>query len=687
MKPFERAIRACSAVLAVATVAALLACCGDSQSTSAVTVSMDFTRASGFYAAPHPSTDLQDENGYLDLSAFPNPTQVRLFDQAIELGEEDVDGAGVNSAVFFQLTGPIDPEGLPRLHESVDPASAVFLINVTRDSSGYLRRVPIYSHFSHDGGMYGAPNLLALLPLQGVPLRPHTRYAAVVTRRLHDLEGLNIRPSSSMGLLRSGQLPAGLQPTAGAAYLEALAALSEAGVDSEDIAGLAVFRTADPARQTRAVRDDMLAGPLPQPNAPFVLQEVFDEYCTYRSTIDMPVYQEGDPPYTTTGGRWVFDAGGSPVVRAHEEATFWITLPRQAVPASGFPVAVFIRTGGGGDRPLIDRGTRAEPFGDPIEPGTGPALFFARAGFAGVSVDGPHGGLRNVTGGDEQFLMFTLSNPAALRDNIRQSAVEIVLLAHLLDMITVDATGCPGVTGPNIDAVTFDLEHLSLMGHSMGATIAPLVLQLEPRYRAVILSGAGASWIENLVYKQSPMVVRDVAELLLGYEPGTLHRLDPALSILQWAADSADPLSALRGIVSEPGAGGPVHVLMLQGIVDTYILPSIANAMSLGLGLDLAGPSLDAGHPDLTEFAPLESLLRFAGAQAIALPVEGNQTGANGDPVTAVVLQHPEDGIEDGHEVVFQSALPKYQYQCFLKTFRQTGLPYVPAQTGDLRCQ
>ncbi|MFH2010721.1 MAG: hypothetical protein ABI333_29235 [bacterium] len=649
---------------------------------SGPTVSMDFTRSTGFYAAPFPSADLQDTAGHLNLEAFPNRDDIVIFKQIIELGEGDMDGAGLSSAVLFQLTGPIDLSTLPDLHGSVEASSAVFLMDVTEGSPDYLRRLPVTVDFREDGGRFGTPNQLAVLPLQGAPMRGHTRYAAVILRDVLDPLGRRMSAALSMDELRAGAQPAGLPQAAFDEYAAALVALSEAGVDSAEIAGMAVFWTADPQAQTRAVRDDALARPLPQPNAPFALVEVFPEFCTFHSTIDMPVYQEGDPPFTAIGGRWAFD-GDTPVLQTHEEANFWITLPRRAVPAQGVPVAVFIRTGGGGDRPLVDRGAHAEPHGDPIEPGSGPALQFARAGYAGVSVDGPHGGLRNVNGGDEQFLMFNLSNPAALRDNIRQSAVEIALVAHILDTTTFDASGCPDA---DLTPVSFDLAHLALMGHSMGATIAPLVLAVEPLYRAAILSGAGASWIENLMYKQSPLVVRDMAELMLNYEPGALHRHDPALSILQWAADSADPLSYLRDVVREPGARSPVQVLMLQGIVDTYIMPSIANAMSLGLGLDLAGVSLDAPHPELAEFTPLAELLDLVGATTVALPVEGNLTVA-GDPVTAVVAQHPEDGIEDGHEVVFQTDPPKYQYQCFLKTLRETGLGYVPAAAPDPRCE
>jgi hypothetical protein len=42
------------------------------------------------------------------------------------------------------------------------------------------------------------------------------------------------------------------------------------------------------------------------------------------------------------------------------------------------------------------------------------------------------------------------------------------------------------------------------------------------------------------------------------------------------------------------------------------------------------------------------------------------------------VVQHVEDGIEDGHEAAFQTEPPKHQYRCFLKSFAE-GVPRVPA--------
>jgi hypothetical protein len=134
--------------------------------------------------------------------------------------------------------------------------------------------------------------------------------------------------------------------------------------------------------------------------------------------------------------------------------------------------------------------------------------------------------------------------------------------------------------------------------------------------------------------------------------------------------------------VREPGVDGPRHVLMEQGIVDHYILPRISEATSLSLGLDLAGTPLDAGA-GLVDEPPLASLLPLAGRTPIALPAKGNVGGTT----TAIVVQHPEDGIEDGHEIVFQTDPPKHEYRCFLESFL-VGTPRVPVGTkADAPCE
>ncbi|HJN78339.1 MAG TPA: hypothetical protein QGF58_30785 [Myxococcota bacterium] len=422
-------------------------------------------------------------------------------------------------------------------------------------------------------------------------------------------------------------------------------ALSSLGLT--DVDGLAVFRTQDPRAELGIVIEAASELTL-ELKEEFVLDEVFDDYCVYSGVTSMPVWQEGEPPFTSDGGGWVFE-DGAPVLQGWEDASVIVTVPRES--ASLFPTVVFSRTGGGGDRPLVDRGPVTAAGAEPETPGAGPALHFARAGYAEVSIDGPHGGLRNVSGADEQFLMFNVLNPVAMRDNVRQSAVELAIAPLLVDELVIDSRDCPGASEES------RLEARVLMGHSMGATIAPLAV-VPGGYEAMVLSGAGGSWTENVVHKQSPIEVRPIAEAMLGVED--LDEFDPVLNLLQWAGESADPPVYGRDIVD---AG--VHVLMLQGIVDTYILPPIANATSLGLELDLGGDPLEE---DLV-YEPLGSLLSWSGAEHVELPFRG-------DPVTRVVVQHPEDGILDGHEVVFQSEAPKLQLEHFLETLAE-GVPEV----------
>lgn len=632
-------------------------------------VKMGFAR-DAFFDAPVPAPDLVEDDGHLSLLAWPNPGGSELVDYALGLWEQDLDGAGVNAGMFFTTDAPL-PEGvLLAPLASVATDSPVQLLDVDEASPERGRRTPVEVAFHADGGPFGAPNLLSVIPLQGTPLRPHTRYALVVLRSLLDENGEELGASLDVVSALAGQDAPGWPDAVEAELTSVLPALADAGVALERIAAWTVLDTGAPVAQGRTVLEGARADHPPVLVEPPALLEIYPTFCVLQGLVRFAVFQQGTPPYHSTGGRWALDEAGRGVLQHEEDARLFITVPRGPVSDDGLRAVVFVRTGGGGDRPLIDRGVRGEPGGEALEPGTGPALGLSAVGLAGVMVDGPHGGLRNADGGDEQFLVFNFLNFPALRDNLRQSAVELALLPELIDGLALDLSGCPDVDAADVAAVPFAPGPLALMGHSMGATLAPMAAALEPRYEALVLSGAGGSWIENIVYKQSPVAIRPLAEVLLGYdEERSLHVHDPVLSAVQAGGDCADPLSHLRALSSSNG--GP-HVLMLQGIVDTYILPPIANATSLGLGLDLAGDALDEDHPELAAFTPVGTLLPLSGGERVGYPVVGNQDGR-----TRVVVQHPEDGVEDGHEVMFQTEGPKVQYGCFLRSFFDDGVPVV----------
>jgi hypothetical protein len=668
---------------------ALVTSCSSSAPAPAAstTVRMAFARAGGFFSAPFPSDERMDASGRISLAGYPNEFHNGMVASATTRIEADAHGFSTTAGVFFTTTAAIDPASLPDRKGSVDAAASVFLVDVDPSSPAKGTRVYLDASFLADGGEYAAPNLLSLVPLQGTPLRPKTRYAAVVTTRVRDAGGRALAAAPEIATLASGATPGGLTPAVASEYHDALATLGALGVGADTIAGLAVYTTGDPTAELYRVTAAMAARPTPTIAKPFTRTETYDGYCVYATTIAMPDYQSGTPPFENEGGTWQFDAAGTPIWQRDEPANLYVTIPRATIPSAGAPVVVFVRTGGGGDRPLIDRGVQAVHNGPPKVPGSGPAQDFAAVGFAGVQVDGPLGGLRNTSGRDEQFLVFNVGNAGALRDNVRESAAELALMPKILEGIQIDVGDCPGASSAGGGTkVGFDLSHLAIMGHSMGASIAPLTVAAEPRYGAMILSGAGASWIENVLWKKEPLDVGGAMSVLLGYvndDPQRpIVRGDPVLSLFQWAAEGADEAIYDDRILFTTGAGARArHVLMLQGIVDHYIMPPIAEGTALSMGLDLAGPAYDGKVAEIAALPKMGEVLPLVGRAAISLPASGNRT-SGALAATAVVVQHPEDGIEDGHEVVFQTEAPKHQYRCFLASFR-TGTPKVPTDGAE----
>ncbi len=628
----------------------LLAACSTTPTATSVDVpqgppfAMDFTRPNSLYDAPFPADDLV-KDGHVDLHQWQNPDQVTLIDQCLALLNRDARGFAQTGAIYFRAGAALDPVTLPALATSITADASVFLMATAGGP-----KQPVQVAFLADGGPMGDKNLLAILPLQGAPLQPKTSYAAVVTRKVRYTDGSQ---------------PPALDTATRAKFAPVLGSL---GLNADEIAALTVFTTDGQVEQMTQVYHDAVAGHAVTPlaYAP-TLTETYDHYCVFESKLDVPVYQHGTPPYNTEGGDWQFDGAGKPVFDHSETARIWFTVPRQTMPTGGWPIVQFIGTGGGGERPLIERGVAvSQGFTTAVVPGTGPAQEFARVGWAGVQFDGTLEGIRNTTHGNEDFLLFNVFNAAALRDNIRQSALEQRLVSDRLADLSFDVSACAGASGP------FHVgKDRAIMGHSMGATILPLVVTTGPfAYQAAILSGAGGSYIMNVMDKLLPLAVKPVAEGLLGYDVRgrPLTPFDPALTLFQWAVESSDPQ------IYGPQVGG--NILMLQGLVDHYILPSIANAFSMAAGLDLAGPELDMLAPELIALHQpfLADILPVFGKQPLPVPVMGN---ASNGTRTAVVVQNMGDSIEDGHEANFQTERPKQLYRCFLADIAAGKVPTI----------
>ena len=80
----------------------------------------------------------------------------------------------------------------------------------------------------------------------------------------------------------------------------------------------------------------------------------------------------------------------------------------------------------------------------------------------------------------------------------------------------------------------------------------------------------------------------------------------------------------------------------------------------------LADAGLEHLDPETAGFTPLDALLPLAGARVRPLPIASNL--ADG-AATGAVVQLLEDGVEDGHEVMFQLPEAARLYAWFLRSW------------------
>jgi hypothetical protein len=710
-----------------------------------------------FLDAPFPNATRAGASGAVDASDFPAARAApmpfpSIMGHLVFATLQDIlstlrdmgaaRGFGVTSGVFFQSTVPLTKIDSVKIHASIDEP---FVLVPVLPSGALGAPHPVRVHFRETGGSLAVPNTLAVLPLQGRPLLEDTLYLAFVRTGPSTRDGRGLGRAREMDLL-AGALAGAPSPDVPPDYARALQALRAAhGPDLDSIAALTVFRTGKPTEDLVRLRSRLAARM--KLTEPFVTREVGEELCVYESEAEVPVYQRGTPPYqlgdsvlpsavdalarvltkTTRGGAMAFE----PSPQATAKSRVVLTVPRSAkAPAAGWPAAVLVRAGAGlesDQSALVDRGPTIAPGEDkvagcltmpgqdkPRHPseyrcGAGPAREFARAGFLGVTVDGPQTGNRLVAGSPafdalvqqcaippysgEDWAMFDVCNPRAITDNVRESALETalvpdLLLAGPLQVKAGDPDPC------RLNGARVDPARLALMGHSMGATITPLVLAIERRFRAVVLSGANGSYIENVVTKERPSPLATTLEQQLNLQSCTTE-FDLLPSLFQWAEEPSDP-AVYEPLVFGPSVKAtPPDVIMIQGIGDHYIPSPIANVSSLALDLDLFGSEYDAADPRRCEsrdptrdvpvftcpdgvrrypLSPISSLLPLVGRRAVpVVPPAGvakNRLGATG-----ALVQYRRDRVcrDDGHEVAYDIAQARWQYRCFLRSFGAGG--------------
>lgn len=602
--------------------------------------------AGKFYDFPFPSDLRVTADGRPDLTSFPdgNNKFARFY---LDQFSEILNGFGLNGAIYFQSTQPLDATVFPTPEESTGPDASIFLINVDPGSPHLGERIPLLVDVSEREGKYRPKNLLALLPYPGFPMREATRYAAVVTTAVLDAEGRPLEPDPTFEKLKLGE-------TGGDPFLEKALLLYEPvldyletaeGIGRETIAAATVFTTQDATSRYFRLRDHVAGLPsLGGPEVEAVGEQ--EEFWTIEGRYLTPVYQCGIPPYLSGGGDIAFDEAGEPVLQREEWAGFAVTIPKTlSQPEAGWPVVVFAHGTGGYAAHYLGRNGISVP------------ASLSSQGFATVSFDQPLHGIRNPAAIDISYIFFNFVNLQAWLGNIWQAAADVVYLMRCLERWEFgpldERLGFP---------VRFDPEKRMFMGHSQGATIGVPYLAVDDVVDGAVLSAPGGGAYYSLLYKRAPIDIPLLLEVALNvFGTGEFDIHHPLHTLAQTFIDPSDSISLGRYLVDEP-AGASLDLFLTIGLKDHYVPPPMADALATAIGIDQTAP---AGYP-------IEGLA-LRGRGVLDTPITGNLVGSAGEPVTGAITQYPEQS----HFSIFYDRNAAKRYAVFLGSLADEGLARI----------
>ena len=617
-------------------------------------------RPGAFWNLPFPSDLRLAATGEPDLSKFPNPREVALLDSFLE-SIRARRGFPVMPAAYFRFTDAFPEHDVA----AVIPAAAtspVLLLDVDPESPERGTLYPVVATtLPYDA--YTAEHLLGLAPRPGIVLRASTRYAYVVQKSF--APGFEV--PAQFAALAAGATPVGAHGAAAAAlYAPLWPALTAAGVAATDVLVATVFTTGDEVARTRARSEAVRAQFHPTLDGlALVGGDTYDGFCRLTGTITMPQFQVGTPPFATEG-HFVLDASDVPQAQGMLAIPVTLTLPKSAMPANGWPLYQFFHGSGGRSTGLVDLG-RAPTSADMPEPGKGPGWVVAHYGIAAASAALPVNPERLPGASDYEYL--NLENLDAFPYTFQQGVIEQRLLTDALLAVQIPAATLSGCSLPAPPGGLFHFDGTKLVagGQSMGGMYTNMTGAVEPRYGALVPTGAGGFWNYMILNATVVPGAKELVSGSLGVDASTVTFVHPAMHAIEMGWEIADPLVYMARIAHRPLPGLPArHVYEPVPKGDENFPIEIYDAAALSYGNQQAGAAVWPSMQDALGEAGLDGIATY--------PVKANVDGK-----TRVVVQYEGDGIVDPHYIYRQLEAVKFQYACFFASYLRDGVPTVPA--------
>ena len=650
--------------------------------------SADFTSSAHFFDFPWPSDLRLTPAGTPDLTGMANPTLSQVFAGLLQIAQERT-GFPVVPVAWFDFTNDLSAQS-PTDVIPADPSSPILLVDVDPSSSTPGKLFPTVAETIPQDG-YVPDGILAVGPRPGIILEPKHQYAYVVMTSATDVNGAPLGVATA---LHQALTSTDMTDPVAKLYSVVAPALTTAGVDPTQVAAATVFTTGDVVADLSDLSSKVLAAySVDVANAavdPTVL-DTNDRFCEIQAQVTYPQFQVGSPPYDT-GGLFTFDSTGMPIKQGDQVAPITITLPKQAMPAGGFPLIVYFHGTGGrehGDRGPRDvapgdghgellrrarRSTRGTASRGATRPGQGPGWVMAARGFAMAASALPVNPQRWPAGQDSNLPEYlNINNVAATRDIFRQGVLEERLFFDALGRLTIDpsaVSACSGLSLPAGEtAYHFRMDPLMAEGQSMGAMYANMISAVEPNIKAVVPTGSGGYWSYFILETQFFPNIKGDLGLLLGLR-GNFSHLHPAMHVTQLALEPVDPIVFMPRLHREPLPGHPARpVYEPHGMGDSYFPTDVQDACAMSYGNRQAGSQVWPTMQPALQLEGLDGMLPY--------PVTHDVTSSSGTPQTGVVVQYMGDGVYDPHAIYSQLDSVKYQYGCFFQTFLQTGTATV----------
>jgi hypothetical protein len=603
---------------------ALVGCGGESSRVTPLFTTSD----DDFYALPFPNDMRRNFDGTLDLSAFPgNSPLVLTYRDVIA---QELDGFGMNEAVYARFDGALDPTSLPDPATSMMPGASVYLINITTSSPEYQQRTPIIASFRADPRGTMGPNSLVARPYPGFGLLEGTTYALVVTDRVRDASGQPVLVSADF------------QEELATCdwYIPFRTFLETSDDTAADVVTGAVFTTQHITGVMAGIRAGVFGAPAPVASN-IVAGQSNATFKEFTGAYTAPNFQSGPVPYTNPPDGQIVIENGVAVVSRMEPMRFALTVPPGATPANGWPIAIYAHGTGGDYQSFIDDGTGAR---------------LAAQGIATISTDQVLHGPRNP-GGNPETDFFNFGNPYAARDNALQGAADAFSQLRL-------AVGMSFADGAR--TIKFDPTKVYFFGHSQGGLTGPGFVAFEPSLSGAVFSGTAGLLYLALLYKTAPVDIPAVVNTIIRDDP--VDEDNPTLHLLQMWVERADGANYAPLMVRRPAMlpdGTQIHarnIFQTEGFTDTYAPNPGIEAFATALGGDLVM------LPDEKDVLGLT----LRGRAVKPTPFSGNLDG-----VTAVLAQYEQAAGSDGHFVVFDITSAKEQSAGFLGTLAANGTAMV----------